>query len=80
MQQQATKSLIFAIIHSKFQGGEFIPYQLNNILQSDYSVFISESTLVRQLRRWNSEIVAIEPRDRKISRAWTYRIVSKHKV
>lgn len=72
---QATKSLIMAIIHSKFQSGEFYPYQIVNLLQAQ-NIWVSESTINRQFRRWNDEIEAIEPRDRKISRAWTYKIKS----
>ena len=73
---QATKSLIMAIITNKFQSSEFYPYQIVNLLQAQ-NIWVSESTLSRQFRRWNTEITAIEPRDRKLSRAWTYRLVQK---
>lgn len=77
MSQQATKSLIMSIIHGKFQSSEFYPYQIQNLLRGEHNIWVSESNITRQFRRWNTEIIAIEPRDRKISKAWTYRLVAK---
>jgi hypothetical protein len=66
---QATKATVLAIMKKR---PTWKPYEVVFELQKK-DIFISESTLTRQYRRW-SEVIALEPADRKVSKAWTYKL------
>jgi len=68
--QQATKATVLAIMKKR---ASWKPYEVVFELQKQ-DIFISESTCTRQFRRW-PEVIALEPVDRKVSRAWTYALV-----
>ena len=74
MMNQATKATVLAIMKKR---ATWKPYEVVFELQKK-DIFISESTLTRQYRRW-SEVIALEPVDRKVSRAWTYALVQPFK-
>jgi len=71
---QATKATVLAIMKKR---ATWKPYEVVFELQKQ-DIFISESTLTRQYRRW-SEVIALEPVDRKVSRAWTYKLADYKK-
>jgi hypothetical protein len=67
--KQATKQVIYSIMRRK---REWKPYEVINKLQA-MDIFISESTLTRQYRRWNADIIAIPPKPGPY-RTWTYKL------
>ena len=67
----ATREVIFNIMRNK---PTWKPYEIVQELQA-IGIFISESTITRQFRRWNKWVIAIEPVDRSVSRAWAYKLI-----
>jgi hypothetical protein len=67
--KQATREIIYNIMRGE---GAMKPYEVCDMLR-DLDIFISESTLTRQYRRWNADIIAIPPKPGPY-RTWTYKL------
>jgi len=71
MKKQATKEIVLAIMRTR---KEWKPYYVVRMLMDCHGIYVSESTITRQFRRW-PEIKSIEPRNRSKCAAWTYKVV-----
>lgn len=64
MRREATKPIVLGIMK---QRKEWFPHEVVSIL-NQHKIFVSQSTLERQFRRWE-EIKSVEPKDRKKRRS-----------
>jgi len=72
MKKQATKTIVLSIMRTQ---KEWKPYEVVRALKIRYDIYVSESTITRQFRRW-PEIQSIEPRDRAKCATWTYKVIA----
>ena len=66
----ATKEVIYKIMRSR-KSRTWMPYEVQHELFK-LGIFISESTLTRQYRRWKSDIMPIPPAPKDKRRTWSY--------
>jgi hypothetical protein len=71
MKKLARKEIVLGIM----RGCEWTPYLLCQYLKHSHGIYLSESTLTRKFRSW-PEIQSIPPKNIKVSRAWTYKVIA----